>query len=129
MVALADVSYDGVLLPYWEGVWEPEQLRSDISASSQGLDGEPAYCFAFIKHAGGVGGPDIPQIEDAERQFPGKWSGNVAPKLPRLLEFPPSNATGLANLSHHPFARLPAVSHNPFARLPAEDWWGNAYGE
>ena len=118
MVALTDDSYDGVLLPYWEGVLEPEELRSDISASSQGLDGEPAYCFAFIKHAGGVGGPDIPQIEDAERQFPGKWSGNVAPKLPRLLEFPPSNATGLANLSH-----------NPFARLPAEDWWGDAYGE
>ena len=109
-----------MLLPYGEH-WKPEYLRSDIFESSQGLDGVPAYCFAFIEHVGGAGGPGIPTIEDAERQFPGKWPGNdlnVVPKLPRLLEFPPSNATGFANLSH-----------NPFARLPPEDWWGDAYGE
>ena len=120
-VVLEDESYEGVLLPYGVGMFlEPSHLLESIRANSMTPDREPVFCYDFIEHGGGDGGPGIPHVEDAATQSDRYRSrfeaeeGSVTStlKLPRRLEFPPSNARGLAN---------------PFARLPWEAWWADAY--
>ena len=135
----SDGEYDGApgaLLVYKEGV-EPSGLEELLDhncfdATKHQLqyvyeilqlqdDGEWVVDAAEEAHAP----PPLAKIEDAARfassalvgrltraQRTPLYSEGHQQTLPRLLEFPASNATGVPN---------------PFARMPAEDWFGDVY--
>ena len=119
-----DNDYSGVLLPYHENplVGPHDDLEDYVQHNVVELailansDDEKtlSFCYMVINAATVVGdGPEtLGYIMDASTQFQGFYQNGNNPKLPRLLELPASNASGVPN---------------PFARLPADDWFGDVY--
>ena len=98
---------------------ELHQLQYVYERLAVGSDGE--WTIVGGNAGTGVNGQPFGKIEDAAR-FPVRqlpppdrtqlYSEGHQQKLPRLLEFPASNASGVPN---------------PFARMPAADWFGDVY--
>ena len=119
-----DNDYSGVLLPYHEnpsvgphdGLEEYVQHHVVERAILADSDDEKtlSFCYQVINATTVVGdGPEtLGHIMDASTQFKRFYQDGNNPKLPRLLELPASNASGVPN---------------PFARLPADDWFGDVY--
>lgn len=121
-----DNDYSGVLLPYHENPLVGPQAHDGLEEYVQhhvvelaiiaDSDDEKtlSFCYQVINATTVVGdGPEtLGHIMDASTQFEGFYQDGNNPKLPRLLELPASNASGVPN---------------PFARLPADDWFGDVY--
>jgi len=119
-------SYEGVLLAYGENVVKRPSKLTKVLESCCCDDGTRQLHFVFECLQVSADGDwatlatetdnstPLATIEDASRHEPGRtlYSEGHQQKLPRLLAFPPSNASGVPN---------------PFARMPAEAWFGDVY--
>ena len=118
--------YAGVVLTYGrDHITTPFDLVEPLNASHYDEStGQLQYvheCLEVGPDGQWTGDAPLENIEDASecarvgrpRQFyKDLYKEGHQQKLPRLLEFPASNATGLAN---------------PFARMPAAAWFGDVY--
>lgn len=118
---LKDDDYAAVLLPYATAVTQPSQI-GDLH--NLDVEGEPyavkvKFCYTFIRDVREMTPGRLGHIEDATMRSSADLSrrGNGYEPLydlPRYVEFPRSNAPGVAN---------------PFARLPEDAWFAGAYDD